>query len=148
MAEDEAVNGAQIVAKILKELDVSAQERLMASISAKRPDLAAKVETEMFNFERVAALNDAAMQKLIREVPYRDIVVALKNVDGPTRERIMSNMSEAKQRIVSDDVRELPTMKQADVQAAQKRILRKLDEMYPEEEAPSTRLLPIKIRSA
>lgn len=145
MSGDEEVNGAQIVAKILKELDIGAQERLMASISAKRPDLAAKVETEMFNFDRIVRLNDQAMQQLIREVPYRDMVVALKNAGDEIRERIFANMSEAKQRIVAEDVAELPQMKPSDVQAAQKRILRKLEEMYPE---PVKRLVPTKTRSA
>ena len=58
-------------------------------------------------------------------------MVSLKAVPEKVKEKILENMSESKQRLIAEDVESLPPMRLTDVQAAQRRILRKLEELYP-----------------
>ncbi len=104
----------------------------MSSIQAKSPSIAAKLEDSLFNFDRIAQLNDHAVQDLLKEIPHRDIVISLKAAGERVKEKLLENMSESKQRLVQDDYSTLPPMRISDVQAAQRRILKKLEELYPE----------------
>jgi flagellar motor switch protein FliG len=136
MSKDEKVDGASIAAAILSRMPAQDQERLVKAIGAKSPSIAAKLENKLYNFERIADLEDTRVQDLVREVPHRDLVVSLKAAPENVRERILDNMSESKQRLVAEDFSSLPPMRVSDVQAAQRRILKKLEEMYPDSEGP------------
>jgi flagellar motor switch protein FliG len=132
MSKDETIDGAKIAALILSRMPSRDQERIMSSIQAANPTIAAKLEDSLFNFDRIAQLNDHAVQDLLKEIPHRDIVISLKAAGDQVKEKLLENMSESKQRLVQDDFSSLPPMRISDVQAAQRRILRKLEELYPE----------------
>jgi flagellar motor switch protein FliG len=132
MSRDEAVDGAKIAALILSRMPLESQERLVKAMQAADPRIAAKVEDQLFNFERIAELKGQTVQSLLKEVPHRDLVVSLKAAGDKVKERLFQNMSETKQRLVEDDFSSLPPMRVSDVQAAQRRILKKLEELYPE----------------
>ncbi len=132
MSKDETIDGSKIAALILSRMPAKDQERIMSSIQAKSPSIAAKLEDSLFNFERIAQLNDLAVQDLLKEIPHRDIVISLKAAPERVKEKLLENMSESKQRMVEDDFSTLPPMRISDVQAAQRRILKKLEELYPE----------------
>jgi len=132
MSTDEAIDGAKVAALIISRMPARDQERLMTSIQAADPSIAAKIEDSLFNFDRIAHLNDIAVQDLLKEIPHRDIVISLKAAGERVKDKLLENMSESKQRLVQDDFSSLPPMRISDVQAAQRRILRKLEELYPE----------------
>ena len=104
----------------------------MASIQSLAPAAAAKIEHSLYQFDRIAQLNDLAIQDLLKEVPHRDVVISLKAAPEAVKEKLLDNMSESKQRLIQDDFSSLPPMRISDVQAAQRRILKKLEELYPE----------------
>ncbi len=132
MSKDETIDGSKIAALILSRMPAKDQERIMSSIQAKSPSIAAKLEDSLFNFDRIAQLNDHAVQDLLKEIPHRDIVISLKAAGERVKEKLLENMSESKQRLVEEDFSTLPPMRVSDVQAAQRRILKKLEELYPE----------------
>ena len=129
-SEDEKVDGSGIAANILKRLSPEHQERLVKAISHKAPQIAAKLEERMYNFDSLSAVADETLQALMREVSPRDIAISLKATPESLKEKILENLSETKQRIIEDDLESLPPMRLGDVHAAQKRILRKLEDMY------------------
>jgi flagellar motor switch protein FliG len=132
MSQDETIDGSKIAAMILSRLPAHDQERLMASIQSLAPAAAAKIEHSLYQFDRIAQLNDLAIQDLLKEVPHRDVVISLKAAPEAVKEKLLDNMSESKQRLIQDDFSSLPPMRISDVQAAQRRILKKLEELYPE----------------
>ena len=80
--------------------------------------------------ERIPA---PALQNLLREIPHRDIAISLKTAEEPVQQRILENVSESKLEMVKEDLSLLPPMEVTDVEAAQARILKRLEELYPDE---------------
>ena len=132
MSQDETIDGSKIAALILSRMPADDQERLMSSLQSVAPSIAAKIEDSLYNFERIAQLNDLAVQELLKEVPHRDVVVSLKAAPETVKEKILENMSQSMQRLTQEDFSSLPPMRFSDVQAAQRRILKKLEELYPD----------------
>jgi flagellar motor switch protein FliG len=132
MSKDEQIDGARIAALILSRMPAATQDRVVKALQRDNPAVAAKVEDTLYNFDRIADVRSSTMQNLLQDVPHRDLVVSLKAVDEKTKEHIFENLSETKQRMVEEDYETLPPMKVSDVQAAQRRILKKLEELYPD----------------
>jgi flagellar motor switch protein FliG len=87
----------------------------------------------MSNFERIGTLKKQKLQSLLQDVTPRDLAISLKNTGESVREAILDNVSETKLKMVQEDFSSLPPMKVDDVEAAQHRILKRLEELYPEE---------------
>jgi flagellar motor switch protein FliG len=132
MSQDETIDGAAVAALILSRLNTVDQDRLLRAIESTNPTAAAKLEEKIFDFDRIADLRDQKVQSLLQEIPPRDVAISLKVAGDKVREKIFENLPETKQRKIEEDINDLPPMKLADVQAAQRRILKKLDELYPE----------------
>jgi len=132
MSKDQPINGPKVAADILSCMPAEDRSRLVEAIRSENPVIAARIEDNLFNFERITEVTDQAVQKLLREVPHRDVVISLKAAPDPVRDKILHNMSESRQRLVEDDVESLPPMKSSDVHAAQRRIIKRLEDLYPD----------------
>jgi flagellar motor switch protein FliG len=132
MSQDETIDGARIAALIISRMNTVEQDRVLRAIESKSPSVAVKLEEKLFDFDRIADMRDYAVQNLLHEVPSRDLAISLKAAGEQVKEKILSNLPVTKQRVIEEDLQELPPMRISDVQAAQRRILRKLDELYPE----------------
>jgi flagellar motor switch protein FliG len=71
----------------------------------------------------------------------------LKTAEEPVQQRILENVSETKLEMVKEDLSLLPPMEVTDVEAAQARILKRLEELYPDESDSNVRK-PFKSRLA
>jgi flagellar motor switch protein FliG len=139
MSQDETIDGAAIAALIISRMNTVEQDRVLRAIETKAPSVAAKLEEKIFDFDRIADMRDYAVQNLLHEVPPRDLAISLKAAGDQVKEKILSNLPVTKQRAIQADLQDLPPMRISDVQAAQRRILRKLDELYPDgSEKPDT----------
>jgi flagellar motor switch protein FliG len=132
MSQDEQIDGARIAALILSRMPAATQERVVRAMKAHSPMVAARVEDTLYNFDRITEVKDATVQDLLQEVPHRDLVVSLKAAGEEAKGKIFGNISDTKARMVEEDFASLPPMKVSDVQAAQRRILKKLEELYPD----------------
>jgi flagellar motor switch protein FliG len=133
MARQEVIDGPGVAAKILSRFPAEEREQLVAAIRAEAPKVAARLERRIVDFTKVERLPAPDLQNLLREVPHRDIAISLKTAEAPVRQRILENVSESKLEMVKEDISILPPMEVSDVEAAQARILRRLEELYPEE---------------
>jgi len=71
----------------------------------------------------VGALDDRAVQLVLRQVEGGDLATALKGVRGDVREKIMSNMSERARENLSDEIDMLGSVRLRTVEEAQAKIL-------------------------
>ena len=133
MARQEVIDGPGVAAKILSRIPAEEREHLVAAIRAQAPKVAARLERRIIDFTKVERLPAPDLQNLLRKVPHRDIAISLKTAEEPVRQRILENVSESKLEMVKEDISLLPPMEVSDVEAAQARILRRLEELYPEE---------------
>lgn len=139
MTKDLVIDGAAVAARIVGCLPTEDQQRLVESVRELAPALARKLETKMYDFEKLGTLKKQKLQALLHDVPSRDLAISLKNTGETVREAILDNVSQSKLKMVQEDFSSLPPMKVPDVEAAQHRILKRLEELYPEESsAPVT----------
>jgi flagellar motor switch protein FliG len=133
MARQEVIDGPGVAAKILSRFPAEEREHLVAAIRAEAPKVAATLERRIVDFRRVERIPTTALQNLLREIPHRDIAISLKTAEEPVQQRILENVSESKLEMVKEDLSLLPPMEVTDVEAAQARILKRLEELYPDE---------------
>jgi flagellar motor switch protein FliG len=133
MARQEVIDGPGVAARILSRFPAEEREHLVAAIRAEAPKVAATLERRMVDFRKVDRLPAPALQSLLREVPHRDIAISLKTAEEPVRQRILENVSENKLEMVKEDTSLLAPTEVTDIEAAQARILKRLEELYPEE---------------
>ena len=139
MARQEVIDGPGVAAKILSRFPAEEREHLVAAIRAEAPKVAATLERRIVDFTKVDRIPASALQNLLREIPHRDIAISLKAAEEPIQQRILENVSETKLEMIKEDLSELPPMEVTDVEAAQARILKRLEELYPEENGSTPR---------
>jgi len=128
-SNDEAVNGPKIAADILSRMAPAAQARLQKAIERVDPVIAKKIADNVIRFDSIVDVGAKGLQVLIKEVPHEDLVLALKTASQNVKEILFNNMSERKGAMVRDDLAALPPTRLSDIEAAQQRIVRKLDEL-------------------
>ncbi|MCI5064490.1 hypothetical protein MRY87_02065 [bacterium] len=129
MTEDEKVDGTKVAAEILKRMDGPAQTRIVANIEAAAPELAEKIQENLFRFDDIAELPDRGVQVLVQSVNHHDLVLSLKTAAPTTKQRILENVSERKKNLIAADEASQGPIKLSEVESAQKRILNTLDEL-------------------
>lgn len=127
--EDEKVDGAKIAAEILTRMPTPHREKVMKAIEKADPEIAVKVTEKMFNFSDIASLTPQGAQVLINAIEHKDLVISLKTAAPEVKEIFFGNMSERKAEMVREDFRALPKVRVSDVEDAQRRILKILDEL-------------------
>lgn len=133
MAKQHQIDGVAVAAQILSRFPADEQARAVAAIQSEAPAVAQKLTKKIESFKAVGQLKKKQLQTLLHEVPARDLAISLKTADSATKSLIVENVSETKRQVVEDDLSALPPMRVSDVEAAQARILRRLEELYPEE---------------
>jgi flagellar motor switch protein FliG len=128
-SNDEPVNGPRIAAQILEQMDPENKKRIVQKIEALDPDLADKISENIFAFNDICTLPAKGIQVLAQSVNHHDLVLALKNADQPTRQAILKNVSSRKRTIIEDELPQAEAAPISDVNAAQKRILKTLDDL-------------------
>ncbi len=127
--KDEIVDGPKIAAEILNRMDPSNKEKIVKAIQTVSPEIATRIEDNLYNFDDIAELAPQGVQTLLKEVSERDVLLSLKTASTLVKDTLFSNMSERKRQIVQSDFEALPQVRLSEVQDAQRRILKKLDDL-------------------
>ncbi|RIL09093.1 MAG: hypothetical protein DCC75_07345 [Proteobacteria bacterium] len=126
---DEKVDGAKIAAEILKRLPAAQQKRLLTAIEDSSPQAAAMIQLNYFSFSNIASLPAKSIQTLVREVRHNDLVMSLKSDEGEVRDAVFENVSAQKRALIIDDLESLPVTREVEIEEAQRRILKRLEEL-------------------
>jgi flagellar motor switch protein FliG len=116
------VGGPKTVAEILNSLGPKAQAALIGEITAADEPLGTRIQDLMYTFEDLMALEDRAMQEVLRQVPSDMLLLALKATDEGLKEKIFKNMSQRAAETLRDDLASRGPVRLSDVEAAQKEI--------------------------
>jgi hypothetical protein len=71
----------------------------------------------------IAHLEDRCIQKLLRSVDHRTLVVALSNIDSETMEKISKNMTKRSALILKEDIEYLGPIRKKDVKESRQKII-------------------------
>ncbi len=123
-SKKETLGGVRTAAEILNFVGSGIETLTVEAIKESDPDLAQKIVDEMFLFENLAEVDDKSIQLILREVQSEALVIALKGADEALREKIFKNMSSRAAEMLRDDLSSKGPVRVAEVEAAQKDILK------------------------
>jgi flagellar motor switch protein FliG len=118
------LGGTKATAEILNFLGTQLETAAVESIREHDSDLAQKILDQMFTFENLNALDDRAIQTLLREVQSESLIVALKGAEQDLREKIFKNMSSRASEMLREDLEAKGPVRVSEVEAEQREILK------------------------
>ena len=118
------VLGPDNLAAILNATDSELEQEMLEALTQADEDLSDDVKEKMFVFDNLIKLDDRGFQTLVRDIDQEKLLVALKGVDQELTERFFNNMSERAADILREDMEASGPVKLADVEAAQKEIVK------------------------
>lgn len=118
------VLGPDNLAAILNATDSELEQEMLEALTQADEDLSDDVKEKMFVFDNLIKLDDRGFQTLVRDIDQEKLLVALKGVDQELTERFFNNMSERAADILREDMEASGPVKVADVEAAQKDIVK------------------------
>jgi len=123
--------GIQALVDILNNADRSTEKLILEDLEKEDPKLADEIRKRMFIFEDINSLDNASIQRIIREVDSKDLALALKGASEEVRERIFRNVSKRAAEMLREDLEFMGPVRLREVEEAQQRIvavIRRLDE--------------------
>lgn len=119
-----AMGGTRVAAEILNFMPTTLEASVIATVRDFDPEIAQKIQDELFNFDNVHELDDRAIQLLLREVQSESLIVALKGTTEELREKIFKNMSTRASEMLREDLEAKGPVRISEVDAEQKEILK------------------------
>ena len=123
--------GVKEVAEILNNIDRAAEKAIMASLEESDPDLADEVARLMFTFDDIVYVDDAGIQKALRDIESKDLALALKGANEDITEKILQNMSERAREMITEEIEFMGPVRLKNVEEAQQKavaVIRALEE--------------------
>lgn len=115
--------GTATVARLLNKVGGGRDAALLQGLADQEQALADEVRELMFVFEDLQLIDDRGMQRLLRDVPGRELALALKAASEPLKARVFANMSERAVETLREEMEMLGSVKVKDVQAAHAAVL-------------------------
>jgi flagellar motor switch protein FliG len=125
------VGGVKSLVEVLNCVDRQTEKTILESLSENNPELADEVKRMMFVFEDITTLDDASIQKVLREVDIKELALALKGIGEEVQHRIFKNMSERAANMLREDMEFMGPVRLRAVEEAQQRVvnvIRRLEE--------------------
>ncbi len=126
-----AAGGVKSLVEVLNWVDRTTEKTILENLTETSPELADEVKKLMFVFEDITLLDDASIQKVLREVDSKELGLALKGVGEEVQSRIYKNMSERAATMLKEDMEFMGPVRLRNVEEAQQRIvgiIRRLEE--------------------
>lgn len=127
-----AIGGTGLVAEILNSVKRNVEGEILTALEAKDPDIAEEIRGKMFVFEDLEHIDDRGMQELLREVSKEELLLALKPVEGPLRDKFFRNMSSRAAESLREDMETRGPVKLSDVEASQQNIIKTVQRLAGE----------------
>jgi flagellar motor switch protein FliG len=123
--------GVKDVAEILNRIERATEKSIMADLAERDPELADEISRLMFTFEDIIYVDDAGIQKTLREIESKDLALALKAANEEVANKIYRNMSERSREMLKEEIEFMGPVKLKNVEEAQQKIVgvvRRLEE--------------------
>lgn len=117
------VGGLQPLVEIINRTDRTTERLLLEGLESRNPELAEQVRSQMFMFEDIVALEDRAVQLVLRQVESAELATALKGIKGEVRDKVLRNMSERAAENLVDEIDMLGSVRLRTVEEAQAKVL-------------------------
>lgn len=123
--------GIRDVAEIMNCIDRGAEKAIMADLEERDPELADEIARLMFTFDDLIHVDDAGIQKALREIDQKDLALALKTANEELREKMLGNLSSRAREMILEEMEFMGPVRVRNVEEAQQKIvsvIRRLEE--------------------
>lgn len=97
------MDGRGVLAQILKRMNPSAENSIINTLSEQDPELGEDLRKRLFTEEDVIGSDDRFIQNYLHDMEDRDIAVLIYGKNDAFREKILSNVSKNRRRVVLDE---------------------------------------------
>ncbi len=115
--------GVHSLANILNRTDRATEKNVLDLLEIRNSEVAEGVREYMFVFEDIIKLDDKSLQRVLKELDFRDIALALKGTKEELKQKIFSNLSERAQFMLAEDIEYMGPVRAKDVQTVQGKIV-------------------------
>jgi flagellar motor switch protein FliG len=115
--------GISSLVSILHQVDRGTEKVIMETLEEAQPDVAEEVRQKMFVFENITTLDDRAIQRILRDVDSKDLILALKGASENVRELIFRNLSKRAAELLREDLAISGPVRLKNVEEAQQKIV-------------------------
>jgi len=125
------IGGISALVQVLNQVDRGTEKNIIEHLGKDDPELAEKIRANMFVFEDIMTLDNASIQRILREIDNKDLALALKGSSEEVAGVIYKNMSKRAAATLKEDIEYLGPVRLIDVEKAQQNIvsvIRRLDE--------------------
>ncbi len=121
--------GTEFVAKLLNAASVSTEKMVLEALNERDPMLAEEIKNHMFPFEYILRLDDKTLQRILKDVDNKDLVLALKGSAEDLMDKFTRNMSSRAKDMLLEEMEMLGPVRVRDVEEAQQRIIRVIKQL-------------------
>ncbi len=129
-----AAGGVQVLVSILHQVDRATEKVIMDALDESQPQVAEEVRQKMFVFENIVTLDDRSIQRILRDVDSKDLILALKGASEEVRDLIFRNMSKRAAQLLQEDLAISGPVRLRTVEEAQQRIVNVIRQLEAAEE--------------
>ena len=123
-AKSSSFGGVTAAASIMNLTKTALEAAVMGGLRDLDPDMMQKIQDNMFTFENLVGVDNKGIQTIMRNVEPDLMMKALKGASDAVKDKFLGNMSERARGMFKDDMEALGPMRLADVEEAQKIIMR------------------------
>ena len=128
-AQSSSFGGVKAAAKIMNFAKVDLESSVMAGLTSLDAELTQKIQDNMFTFENLSGVDNKGIQTLMRAVEPDMLMTALKGAADFVQEKFFGNMSTRARAMFMDEMEAKGPLRIADVEEAQKNIMRMAKKM-------------------
>lgn len=123
------IKGFESALEALRALDSQSQERILADILKKDPEMANKLRKNLVVFEDLLKVNPKGLQQLFQAVPDAKWVLALRNKNKEFIDLLLQSLAMRKKDLIVAAIGHLGPQPLSKVEAAQREIVEKALEL-------------------
>jgi flagellar motor switch protein FliG len=118
-----SAGGTQFLVNVLTSVDRGTEKSILDHLDASNAELAEEVRKLMFVFEDLAKLDNRSIQRLLRDVDNKDLVLAMRGVSAELQEKIYRNLSTRAAQALREEMEVTGPVRLRQVEEAQQRIV-------------------------
>ncbi len=128
------IGGTKSLAQILNRSSVSLSKDILDKIAEKDEEVGQEIKRLMFMFDDLVKVQDKDLQRILREIDRKELVLALKIADEKLKNKIYANMSERASSLLKEELQYMGMVKLKEVEGAQANIIDIVKQLEEEEE--------------
>jgi len=123
--------GITALVDILNRVDRTTERYILNELENQDSDLVEEIRQRLIVFEDIISLDDVSIQRILKDVDYKDLALALKAANDAVAKRIYNNLSQRIREMIKAEIEFMGPVRVKEVEEAQQKIvkiLRNLEE--------------------